>query len=292
MPNPHGTQSPRRSGRATAIERAKRDAADQAAAAMYYRANSALPAHLHRLAMLEKKQPAFIEMPINDDTRREVVERLVQRSRDDLRAEAKRRGVTTSGTKLQIAERLASLTRITRVGRRNPRIASRVVHVAQIEAQRDRVVNQLRKLSTPTAVEWFATSPDVLTSSEQDVPGIEQDDRIRVAVDAYKRLIEDGYELEPISDVNASFTLDEIARACRQWRAGERHDRGAGTQPRSAPMSKAELARRILNWHTAHPRDVRWALYDLRQVTDRTWTVSLVGLDPAMLARLEKPRSS
>jgi len=59
--------------------------------------------------------------------------------------------------------------------------------------------------------------------------------------------------------------------------------------PRSAPMSKAELARRITNNNKARPRVVDWERFDMQSVSDRRVTVSLENMDKAMRERVLKP---
>ena len=62
-------------------------------------------------------------------------------------------------------------------------------------------------------------------------------------------------------------------------------------EPRCAPMSKTEIARRVLNRSTARGRDVIDLLkrQDLRQATKNKWTICLKGFDENTLKRLLEP---
>lgn len=60
--------------------------------------------------------------------------------------------------------------------------------------------------------------------------------------------------------------------------------------PRSAPMSKTELAKRILHNSSARPRDIDWQRFDLQSFgTKHTVKLNTDAVDAAMRARLEAP---
>ncbi len=61
--------------------------------------------------------------------------------------------------------------------------------------------------------------------------------------------------------------------------------------PRCAPMSKAEMARRLCDNQNARPRDIKATLakQKLRSEGGNKWTIRLDGLDTKSRARMEKP---
>jgi hypothetical protein len=72
---------------------------------------------------------------------------------------------------------------------------------------------------------------------------------------------------------------------------GDPSNEGVRQTERTAPMSKAELARRILNNSTARSRDIDWQGFDLQPAGGAKWTIRIdvAAVDITMRKRLEKP---